>query len=93
MPTFYLGIDVAKAKLDCALRYPDGKVRTKIVPNTSQGYTELLGWLSYKQALDVHVCLEATGVYWEDIAQFLATQGLTVSVVTRSKSRPTPPLA
>ena len=81
MPTFYLGIDVAKAKLDCALRYPNGKVRTKIVPNTPQGYADLLGWLSYKEALDVHVCMEATGVYWEEIAQFLATHGLTVSVV------------
>jgi transposase len=25
--------------------------------------------------------MEATGIYWEDSAQFLATQGLTVSVV------------
>jgi transposase len=81
MPTFYLGIDVAKAKLDCALRYPNGKFRTKIVPNNTQGYADLLDWLSYKQALDVHVCMEATGVYWEEIAQFLATHGLTVSVV------------
>ena len=62
MPTFHLGIDVAKAKLDGALRYPNGKLRTKIVPNNTQGYADLLDWLSYKQALDVHVCLEATGV-------------------------------
>ena len=81
MPTFYLSIDVAKAKLDCALCYPNGKFRTKIVPNNTQGYADLLDWLSYKEALDVHVCREATGVYWEDLAQFLATHGLTVSVV------------
>ena len=42
---------------------PDGKLRTKTVPNNPQGYNELLGWLSYKQALDIHVCMEATGVY------------------------------
>ena len=81
MPTFHLGIDVAKAKLDCALRLPNGKFRTKVIANTSQGYADLVDWLTAKEALDVQVCLEATGVYWEDIAQFLATPGFTVSVV------------
>jgi len=81
MPTFYLGIDVAKGKLDCALRLPNGKVRAKVVTNNSQGYADLVDWLSRKQALDVQVCMEATGVYWEAIAQFLVTQGLTVSVI------------
>jgi len=81
MPTFYLGIDVAKAKLDCALRLPNGKFRAKIVPNNSQGYAELVDWLSHKEALDVQVCMEATGVYGEDIAQCLSTQGFIVSVV------------
>ena len=33
------------------------------------------------EALDVHVCMGATGVYWEEVAQFLAPQGLTVSGV------------
>jgi hypothetical protein len=35
MPTFYLGIDVAKAKLDCALRLPSGKFRAKVVTNNA----------------------------------------------------------
>jgi transposase len=81
MPTFHLGIDVAKAKLDCALRRPNGKFRAKVVANNSQGYAELLAWLTAQQAADTHVCLEATGVYGEDSAQFLATHGFTVSVV------------
>jgi transposase len=81
MNTFHLGIDVAKAKLDCALRLPNGKFRAKVVTNTAQGYVDLVDWLSHHEALDVQVCMEATGVYWEDSAQFLATQGFTVSVV------------
>lgn len=81
MPTFQLGIDVAKAKLDCALRRPNGTFRTKGVANTAEGFATLLAWLTHHQALDTHVCLEATGIYWEDIAQFLATQGFTVSVI------------
>ncbi len=38
MITFYLGIDVAKAKLDCALLRPDGKHHTKLFKNTREGF-------------------------------------------------------
>ena len=31
MHAFHLGIDVAKAKLDCALRLPDGKFFQKVL--------------------------------------------------------------
>jgi transposase len=81
MPTFHLGIDVAKAKLDCALRLPNGKFRTKVIANSADGFATLLAWLTAQEAADTQVCMEATGVYWEDIAQLLATQGFTVSVV------------
>jgi len=81
MTTFHLGIDVAKTKLDCALRLPNGKFCAKVVTNDAHGHSDLVDWLAQKEAVDVHVCMEATGVYWEDSAQFLATQGITVSVV------------
>jgi transposase len=81
MSLFHLGIDVAKAKLDCALRLPNGKFRTKVIANSDDGFTQLTDWLTSHQATSVHVCMEATGIYWEAIAQFLATAGLTVSVV------------
>jgi transposase len=70
MCAFQLGIDVSKAKLDCALRLTDGKLRNKVVANTTQGFD------------DFHVCMEATGIYWEAVAEFLACiKGCTVSVV------------
>lgn len=81
MSHFHLGIDVAKAKLDCALRLPNGKFRAKVVPNSPTGFTLLLSWLDSQKALSPHVCMEATGIYWEEVAQFLATAGLIVSVV------------
>lgn len=81
MTPFHLGIDIAKAKLDCALRLPNGKFRAKVVTNTAHGYADLADWLARHEALDVQVCMEATGVYGEDSAQCLATQGFTVSVV------------
>lgn len=81
MQLFHLGIDVAKAKLDCALRLPDGKLRSKVVENNSKGFQALTEWLEKHGATTVHVCMEATGVYWEAVAEYLATQGMAVSVV------------
>jgi transposase len=79
---FYLGIDVAKAKLDCALLLPNGKFRSKSgLANTPKGFAELAHWLSDHQAGKLHVCMEATGIYWEAIAEYLAHAGHTVSVV------------
>lgn len=81
MSTFHLGIDVSKSKLDCALRLPNGKFRAKVILNSPEGFAVLLNWLAAQKAASPHVCMEATGIYWEDIAQFLATEALMVSVV------------
>lgn len=78
---FNLGLDVAKAKLDCALRSPDGKYKSKVVDNTSNGFRTLSEWLAKHGATSAHVCMEATGVYWEAVAEYLAAKGMTVSVV------------
>ena len=81
MPKFDLGIDVAKAKLDCALRLPSGKYRNKVIENNLKGFKILIEWLEKQGVTPPHVCMEATGVYWEAVAEYLATQGMTVSVV------------
>ncbi len=81
MHTFHLGIDVAKAKLDCALRLPEGKYRTKVVENNPKGFKLLIEWLGKQGATTAHVCLEATGMYWEAAAEVLVAHGMTVSVV------------
>lgn len=81
MQWFHLGIDVAKAKLDCALRLPDGKLRSKVVENNLNGFKVLIEWLEKHEATTVHTCMEATGVYWEAVAEYLASRGMSVSVV------------
>jgi transposase len=81
MQTFHLGIDVAKAKLDCALRLPTGKYRTRVVENNPKGFGVLIEWLSKQGATTAHVCLEATGVYGEAVAEVLVAHGMMVSVV------------
>lgn len=77
----YLGIDVAKAKLDCALLDAQGKYRSKVVANSAAGFAELKHWLDKHGAGTAAVCMEATGIYWEAVAEYLADAGLPVSVV------------
>src|SRR5436853_2508100 len=76
-----LGIDVAKAKLDVALRLPDGRIRSKVVDNSLSGFELLLSFLQKYEVKELHACLEATGPYGEAVAEFLSDGGFTVSVV------------
>jgi transposase len=78
-----LGIDVAKAKLDCALLDPvTDKRRTKTVANDIKGFKLLADWLHKHGAAltDLHAVLEATGVYHEAVALWLTDRGVTVSI-------------
>lgn len=80
-----LGIDVSKAKLDIALRFADGKIRSKVIANNSMGFSELTAWLSKFELSGLHVCMEATGIYWEAVAEYLADAAFKVSVVNPSR--------
>lgn len=82
---FYLGMDVSKAKLDCCL-LPDevsGKRKTKVVKNTKSGILELLVWVAKQNVSpeELHVVMEATGIYHEQAAMTLADAGVKVSIV------------
>jgi transposase len=81
MQKFHLGIDVAKAKLDCTLRLPNGKYRNKVIENNQSGFKILIEWLAKHEATVVHACMEATGIYWEAAAEYLAAQEMIVSVI------------
>ena len=83
---YFVGIDVAKRKLDIALLYK-GKVKSKVVENSPAGYALLLQWLEQQGAkTDVrHVCMEATGPYSEAVALALSDAGWTISVVNPAR--------
>jgi transposase len=82
---FYVGIDVAKAKLDCSLLVDETgfKRKSKKVANNQAGVVELLEFLAKHsiQPADLHVTLEATGIYHEQAAQALYDAGATVFIV------------
>jgi transposase len=81
----YLGLDVAKAKLDACLLLDETshKRKTKVVANTPSGVAELLQW-ALKHGADLcalHVVMEGTGVYHELAALALSDAGVMVSIV------------
>ncbi len=75
-----LGIDIAKLKFDVALIVKD-KFKSKVFPNTPEGFASLSRWLTQHGVSQLHACMEATGVYWEALAEYLADAGHQVSVV------------
>lgn len=76
-----LGIDIAKAKFDVTLQWPDGRRRRKSCRNTPSGFAELTQWLTRQQVRQVHAGLEATGAYGDALATFLYDAGHQVSVL------------
>ena len=81
-----LGIDIAKAKFDVALLFPDGRFKNKVFANDASGFSQLSAWLVKQGVNDgVHACMEATGIYWEALAEYLADAGHRVSVVNPAR--------
>lgn len=80
----FLGVDVSKAKLDVTLLLPNEKFKSKVFANDAQGCKSLLHWLQLTAPgvlAEVHVCMEATGIYHEALACFLLDQGVVLSVI------------
>ncbi|MBP6104034.1 MAG: transposase [Gammaproteobacteria bacterium] len=61
--------------------FSNNKVKTKKFDNKLSGFVELIEWLKKHEALEPHVCLEATGVYGEALATYLFENSYKVSVV------------
>ncbi|HEX9413629.1 MAG TPA: transposase [Ktedonobacterales bacterium] len=81
-PSVVVGIDVAKAQLDLAVR-PSGEQRQ--VRNDSSGIAEVVAWLQ-ELAPEV-IVLEATGGYEVPVVAELGAAGLAVAVVNPRQVR------
>ena len=79
-----LGVDIAKRKFDAALLI-NGKLKHKVFSNNQEGFKELELWLK-KQGVDyVHVCLEASSTYGDELATHMHDAGHTVSIVNPAR--------
>jgi transposase len=82
-----LGIDISKDMFDAALLV-GGRVRHATFPNTEAGFEQLLAWLAKHRpdpAVPLHACMEATGNWGLDLADFLYGSGIRVSVVNPAR--------
>lgn len=76
-----LGIDLAKESFESQVIKADGQRSTGHFANDRAGYEQLQAWLVKQGISQVHACMEATNIYWEELAQYLVEQGHQVSVV------------
>lgn len=79
---WYVGIDIAKEKFDVAVLNEQQEITFGQFKNTLAGYKALQKWLKKKHKKEpAHVVMEATNIYWEEVAEYLCAQGYDVSVV------------
>jgi transposase len=89
-----VGIDIAKDKFDVCFSVMDDKQKvtvksTRRFANTTKGFTDFDAWVNkFTQAgISIAFVVEATGVYYEQLAWHLFDQGAHVSVVLPNKAR------
>ena len=84
MTSTFLGIDIAKDKFDAALLL-ENKFKTKSFSNTTKGFNNLLYWINKYPLSELHICMEATGIYGEKLSYLLKDKGLKISVVNPAR--------
>jgi transposase len=89
--TIYCGIDVSKDKLDVALTQNGNQiVSTATFQNNLSGFKKLFAWVrNHSKGFScIHFCIEATGIYHEEIAEYLQEQKNTiVSIINPFQSK------
>ena len=83
----YLGIDLSKAYFDSTVQKGCGEQVYARFENNEQGFKQLNKWLVKQGVDELHACMEATNVYWEDLADYLHEQGYMVSVVNPMRTK------
>lgn len=82
--TSWIGIDVSKAHLDGVLLNAQGHQHTQ-VSNDKHAFRTLENFLKKRCPQGGHVCLEATGLYGDAVAEFLFQHSYVVSVVNPAR--------
>lgn len=75
-----LGIDIAQKKFDVYLLVESQSYQSSF-SNSPDGFSQLQEWLAQHEVTELQACLEATGIYYEAVAEYLYQQGYRVSVV------------
>jgi transposase len=92
---YSVGVDVSCKSLKCCISTIDKEQKVKVkssttVSNNLSGFKNLIGWIKkhYNDPeVPLMVCMEATGVYYEQCAYYLHNKGFKVVVVLPNKSK------
>ena len=89
-----IGIDISKDSFHACLGYIDetqtkGIIKQDVFLNNPKGFLELLKWKEKNKLPNVALSfvVEATGVYYENLAYYLAEHKLSLSVLLPNKSK------
>ena len=87
-----IGIDVAKDSLVCCIGNLDlnGQQtfsKTKSFNNAPDGFDQLLNWAALSKCEDTIFVMEATGVYYENLAYWLDNHNEKLSVLLPNKAK------
>lgn len=89
--TLYVGIDVSKSKLDAALTHNGKEILSYAVfENNQLGFKKLANWTKKqgKKYDEIHYCMEATGIYSEEVSEYLQEQKKSiVSIVNPAQTK------
>jgi transposase len=85
-----IGIDVSKDTLACCIGdlLDNGEQifsKVKSLPNSLEGFQQLQNWANENECPDLVFVMEATGVYYENLAYWLSDHDRTVSVQLPNK--------
>jgi transposase len=75
-----MGINISKKDFVVALIIGNVSKKAKF-PNDSKGFNNLELWLNKLSINQIKACMEATGSYGEQLADFLYNKGFEISVV------------
>jgi transposase len=95
MLKYSLGLDISNEKFDACLSVIDDKQDVKVISsrrfsNNNKGFKLLLDWIHKNQrdkVVPLVICMEATGVYYEQCALYLFNQGFSVSIILPNKAK------
>lgn len=83
--TITIGIDISKLKFDVCVIKDDDTTECHVFANNNNGFKEFHQLL--KNWVDVHVGLESTGVYGDNVCQFLYDKKYTVYLLNPAQTK------
>jgi len=96
MIKYSVGIDIASKTFDATISVIDTQQKVVVksskskIPNTASGFKEFVNWIEKnhkEKQVALVICMEATGVYYENCAMYLHQQGYHLSVILPNKAK------